>query len=179
MKQFSHPRSDAKKLIDINETLESTLMVSSAEWKYIASIEKDFDSSLPLVLCLPGELGQAFLNLIVNASYAIADVIGNDENQKGTIKLTTRQLDNDVEICIGDTGSGIPESSSDKLFEAFFTTKEVGKGTGQGLSIAHTIIVDQHGGSINFETELGVGTTFIIRLPISDENVISKENAAV
>jgi Amt family ammonium transporter len=178
MKQFSHPGSDTKKVIDINDSLESTLTVCSAEWKYVAAVEKDFDYKLPLVLGLPGELGQVFLNLIVNAAHAIADVT-DDEKEEGVITLATRHLDNDVEIRISDTGSGIPESSRDKLFESFFTTKEIGKGTGQGLSIARAVVVDQHGGSIDFETELGVGTTFIIRLPIGEECTTSDTVEAI
>ena len=171
MKQFSHPGSDTKKMTSINESLEATLTVSSNEWKYIATIEKDFDRNLPSVYCLPGELGQVFLNLIVNAAHAIVDVVGDGGKQKGVIKLSTRHLDNEVEIRISDTGPGIPEASRDKLFESFFTTKEVGRGTGQGLSIARTVVVDQHGGSLDFETEMDVGTTFIIRLPIGEEDI--------
>lgn len=178
MKQFSHPGSDTKKVVDINDSLESTLTVSSAEWKYVANVEKDFDPNLPSILCFPGELGQVFLNLIVNAAHAIADVVGDDEKQKGIIRLTTRHLDDNVEIRIGDTGPGIPESSHDKLFESFFTTKEVGRGTGQGLSIAHKVVVDQHSGSIDFETTVGVGTTFIIRLPIEQNGELPKQELA-
>jgi len=177
MKQFSHPGSDTRKITSINESLEATLTVSSNEWKYIATIEKDFDNNLPSVYCLPGEMGQVFLNLIVNAAHAIVDVVGDDGNQKGVIKISTRHLDNEVEIRIGDTGPGIPEASRNKLFESFFTTKEVGKGTGQGLSIARAVVVDQHGGSINFETEMGVGTTFIIRLPVGEKDAATAKEA--
>ena len=175
MKQFSHPGSDTKKITSINDTLESTLTVSSTEWKYVANVVKYFDPDLPSILCFPGELGQVFLNLIVNAAHAIADVVGNDERQKGVIRLATSHVDNGVEIRIGDTGPGIPDSYQDKLFDSFFTTKEVGKGTGQGLAIARTVVVDLHGGSIDFETEVGVGTTFIIRLPIGQDDALSTQ----
>ncbi len=105
------------------------------------------------------------LNLLVNASHAIADVVKGTENL-GTITVRTR-LDGDaVEISIADTGTGIPETERDKIFEPFFTTKEVGKGTGQGLSHAHSVIVKRHAGTLRFETEGGKGTTFFIRLPI-------------
>jgi len=77
------------------------------------------------------------------------------------------RLDGDwIEISIGDTGTGIPEAARNKIFDPFFTTKEVGKGTGQGLAIAHSVIVKKHGGTLRFETECGKGTTFFIRLPI-------------
>jgi len=103
--------------------------------------------------------------MVINAAHAIADAI------KGTPtlgKLTVRtRLDGDeVEIAIGDNGTGIPESVRDKIFDPFFTTKEVGKGTGQGLAIAHRVIVNEHGGTLRFETECGKGTMFFIRLPV-------------
>ena len=177
MKQFSHPGVDTKQAVNINDTLDSTLTVSSNEWKYVATIEKDFEIDLPPVFCLPAEIGQVFLNLIVNASHAIADHIKDNDIDKGIISVTTRQLDDDVEIRISDNGPGIPESSRDKLFDAFFTTKEVGKGTGQGLSIVRSVVVNQHGGSLDFETEVGVGTTFIIRLPIANEQAVHMEEA--
>jgi signal transduction histidine kinase len=107
------------------------------------------------------------LNLVINASHAIADVIGDGSQGKGTIAITTRRLDNWVEVRIADTGTGIPEKVRDRVFEPFFTTKEVGKGTGQGLAIARSVIVDKHGGELAFETETGKGTTFIIRLPLN------------
>ena len=95
-------------------------------------------------------------------------VSGEIEPNKGTIEITSRLVDGCVEVRIRDTGTGIPESAREKLFEPFFTTKEVGKGTGQGLSLAYNCIVKRHKGTINFETELGAGTTFVIRLPLVD-----------
>ena len=181
MKQFSHPGGETKQAMDINDALENTVTVASNEWKYVARVETDFDSTLPAVRCFPGELGQVFLNLLVNAAHAIASVIDEDSDEKGVIRVATRQVDDQVEIRISDTGSGIPESARDKLFEAFFTTKEVGKGTGQGLSIAHSVVVEQHGGKIDFETEMGVGTTFIVSLPIGEpdsDSIAAGEEAA-
>src|ERR1700691_2750570 len=120
---------------------------------------------LPPVPCYLGEINQVVLNLLVNASHAIADVV---KGTGGLGKLTVRtRLDGDtVEISIADTGTGIPESARDKIFDPFFTTKEVGKGTGQGLAIARSVIVNKHGGTLRFETECGKGTTFFVRLPI-------------
>jgi signal transduction histidine kinase len=88
-------------------------------------------------------------------------------DKKGKIRVATRVLGDQVEISIGDTGKGIPVDVRARIFDPFFTTKEVGKGTGQGLAIARTVVVDKHGGTLHFETEVGVGTTFFIRLPIA------------
>jgi len=165
MKEFSHPGSEEKLFIDLNKAIESTITVTRNEWKYVAEMVTDFDPALPLVPCLPGELNQVVLNLVVNAAHAIADVVGNDAMGKGRITVSTR-LDGDwVEIRIADTGTGIPVAIRDKVFDPFFTTKEVGKGTGQGLAIAYDVVVRKHNGRITFETEEGRGTTLIIRLP--------------
>jgi len=166
MKDFSHPGSDEKAATDLNKAIETTITVARNEWKYVAEVQTDFDPSLPPVPCLPGEFNQVVLNLIVNAAHAIADVVGDGSRGKGTIHIQTRRNGNWAEIRVRDTGTGIPEAVRGRIFDPFFTTKEVGKGTGQGLAIAHSVIVKKHGGSITFETEVGKGTTFIIRLPI-------------
>ncbi len=168
MKEFSHPGSEEKTPIDINRAIQNTITVARNEWKYVADMETDFDPNLPLVPCLPGELNQVILNMIINAAHAIAEVVGDGGKGKGKIKITTRKNGNWAEIRISDTGTGIPEKIRSKIFDPFFTTKEVGKGTGQGLAIARSIIVDKHGGTIDFETEEGKGTTFIIKLPLKD-----------
>jgi len=117
------------------------------------------------------------LNLIVNAAHAIADTVQNGSATKGIITISTRHSGNWLEIRIADTGPGIPEKIRTRIFDPFFTTKAVGKGTGQGLAIAHSVVVDKHGGTITFDTEIGRGTTFIIGLPIneSDGAKISRE----
>ncbi len=170
MKEFSHPGTQEKTLADINKALENTITVACNEWKYVAEIEKDFEPALPLVPCLLGELNQVFLNIIVNAAHAIAEVIQDGSEGKGTIKVRTSSAGDWVEIEISDSGTGIPEEVRSKIFDPFFTTKEVGKGTGQGLAIAHNVVVEKHGGSLNFETEIGQGTMFVIRLPIKAPN---------
>ena len=104
-----------------------------------------------------------FLNLIINASHAIEE---RGAGNQGIIKIATRQLNKDsIEITIADNGAGIPKAIQEKVFNLFFTTKEVGKGTGQGLSLAHTTIVEKHHGKLFFESSVGVGTTFYIQLP--------------
>jgi signal transduction histidine kinase len=167
MKDFSHPGTEEKTPVNLNRALETTLTVARNEWKYVARIETDFDPELPMVPCLPGEFNQVILNLVVNAAHAIADVIGSDGQQKGLITASTRRCGDWVEVRIRDTGSGIPEKIRHKIFDPFFTTKPVGKGTGQGLAMAHTAIVDRHQGTLTFETAVGVGTVFIIRLPLN------------
>jgi PAS domain S-box-containing protein len=166
MKEFSHPGVKEKTALDINNAITHTLTVARNELKYVADVETDLDPNLPQVVCLPGEIGQVFLNIIVNAAHAIAAVVEDGKKGKGIIKICTRQERNWVDIRISDTGPGIPEENKPHIFEPFFTTKEVGKGTGQGLAMAYDVIERKHGGTITFETEIGKGTTFIIRLPV-------------
>ncbi|MEW6660230.1 MAG: PAS domain S-box protein [Thermodesulfobacteriota bacterium] len=166
MKDFSHPGAAEKQAVDLNKALASTITVAHNEWKYVAEMITDLDPSLPLVPCRPDELNQVFLNIILNAAHAIADVVGREPAAKGTITIKTRRNGDWAEIAISDTGGGIPEEIRSRIFDPFFTTKEVGKGTGQGLAISHSVIVDKHGGAIDFETEPGQGTTFLIRLPM-------------
>ena len=168
MKEFSHPGNGHKQLVDLNRAIESTLTVSRNEWKYVADLVTDFDPNLPPVSCLPGDFNQVILNLVVNAAQAMAAVADGGSQGRGTITVRTRQEGDWASIRIEDTGTGIPKSIRHKVFDHFFTTKEVGKGTGQGLAIAHAIVVKKHGGTIGFESVEGEGTTFIIRLPIAD-----------
>lgn len=169
MKEFSHPDTKEKIPLDLNHAIESTITVARSEWKYVADLETDFDPDLPLISCQPGEFNQVILNLIVNAAHAIADVVGKEGSERGKIKVKTRNCQEWAEIRIQDSGSGISESVRARIFDPFFTTKEIGKGTGQGLAIARSVVVDKHNGTIDFETEEGKGTTFIIRLPHEDK----------
>jgi signal transduction histidine kinase len=153
-------------LVDVNHAIENTALISKNEWKYVAELTTDLDPELPSVPCVGGEFNQVILNLIVNAAHAIADVVHGSE-RKGSLRITTRRKEQFAEIRIIDTGTGIPEHLHSKVFDPFFTTKDVGKGTGQGLAIAHSVIVQKHHGSIRFETKPGAGTTFIILLPIA------------
>ena len=170
MKEFSHPGGGQKQAVDLNHAIESTLTVSRNEWKYVAETVAQFDPDLPMVHCLPGEINQVILNLVINAAHAIGEkqrAAGSSD--KGTITISTRRDGDWVEIRVADTGTGIPESIRAKVFDPFFTTKEVGRGTGQGLAIARSVVCDKHGGTIDFETEPGRGTTFVVRLPIGDD----------
>jgi len=168
MKEFSHPGSKEKAPADLNEIITNTLMVSSNEWKYAAEIETHF-GELPMVPCLSDEMGQVFLNIIVNAAHAIAnqqEETGREE--KGRITITTSTADDFAEIRITDNGGGMKEEVKKRVFDPFFTTKEVGKGTGQGLSIARNVIITKHQGTITVDSEIDHGTTFIIRLPLKE-----------
>lgn len=117
---------------------------------------------LPPVVCHAHELGQVFLNLIVNAAHAME----NPEHARGRLGITSKVEGTDVVFSIADSGTGIPEAIRDRIFDPFFTTKEVGRGTGQGLAIVRAI-VERHGGSLTLESTVGVGTTFHVRLPIA------------
>ncbi|MCP4541248.1 MAG: PAS domain S-box protein [Chloroflexi bacterium] len=172
MRGFSHPGVGGKALTDINDTIKGAVTVTRNEWKHIAQVEMDFDFSLPLVPCIPGEFSQVVVNVIINAVHAISDVVSKEPNTKGTISICTRQDGDWVEIRISDTGAGIPEEVQSKVFDPFFTTKDVGKGTGQGLSIAHNVIVEKHKGMITLESDVGKGTTFMIRLPIKEPKLV-------
>jgi PAS domain S-box-containing protein len=167
MKNFSHPCSADKALEDLNRLVENTITVARHEWKYVADVITDFDTSLALTPCLIGEFNQVILNLLVNAAHAVGERLAKagETNTKGTIRVSTRQNGDWAEVRISDTGTGIPEAIRSRVFDPFFTTKPVGRGTGQGLAIAHDVIVGKHGGELTFETEVGKGTTFIIRLP--------------
>jgi two-component system, NtrC family, sensor kinase len=165
MKEFSHPGGKEKEVIDLNKAINNTITVARNEWKYVANVVTNLSEKLPFIAVFPGEFNQVILNMIVNAAHAIADKYGND-GDKGTITITTRKSAESVLIAIADDGKGIPEENLEKIFDPFFTTKEVGKGTGQGLSMAFKTIVEGHQGTIAVESEVGVGTTFTIKLPV-------------
>lgn len=165
MKDFSHPGDEEKTLSNINNILENTITVCRNEWKYVAEMKQDLAENLLPVPCFSSEIGQVFLNLIVNGAHAIDSFTNGGRNGMGTISVATKQLKDGAQIRIGDTGGGIPAKIQERVFETFFTTKERGKGTGQGLAIANRVVTEMHQGKIFFETEEGKGTTFIIELP--------------
>jgi signal transduction histidine kinase/DNA-binding response OmpR family regulator len=166
MKEFSHPGSDEKTMIDINKIIENTIIVCRNEWKYVAELDTDFAPDLPKIPCYQSEISQVFLNIIVNAAHAIEEFSKKiNDTRLGKISITTGRMDNGVHIRIGDTGGGIPEKNRNRVFDPFFTTKPSGKGTGQGLAIAYRTVVNKHQGTIFFETETGKGTTFVVELP--------------
>jgi PAS domain S-box-containing protein len=165
MKEFSHPAVD-KAPHDLNRAISSTVTVASNEWKYVADVKTVFDADLPFVPVMPGAFNQVILNILVNAAHAIGAVVAAAPGTKGLITVSTRRVANWAEIRIEDTGCGMPDGVRDRIFDPFFTTKEVGKGTGQGLAIAHDVIVKKHNGTITVESAVGSGTTFTLRLPL-------------
>ncbi|HBA85369.1 MAG TPA: hypothetical protein DCZ95_14880 [Verrucomicrobia bacterium] len=168
MKEFSHPGGAEKTAISINRAIETTATVARNEWKYVADLQLDLDTQLPLVNCIAGDINQVILNLIVNAAHAIEEKTDGVSKGKGLITVSTKTDADCVEIRVTDTGAGIAEKHRKRIFDPFFTTKSVGKGTGQGLTISFNTIVKKHGGTIRFETEVGRGTTFFVRLPIAE-----------
>lgn len=178
MKEFSHPGGKDKEHTDLNKAIANTTTVASNEWKYLAELETDFAEDLPLVQCFPQEINQVVLNLVVNAAHAIDETRSDDSSDTGVISITTRLDGTHVEIRLSDTGAGIPDDIKERIFDPFFTTKEVGKGTGQGLAMAYKTIVDQHAGTLEVESVVGQGSTFIIRLPLGSDAAVADVVAA-
>jgi two-component system, NtrC family, sensor kinase len=166
MKEFSHPSSGNATPANLNDAILSTIEVTRNVWKYVATLETDFDPTLPAVPCLRDEFNQVVLNLIVNAAHAIAEVTKDGAEGKGVISVRTRTVGEHAEVSVSDTGTGIPEAIRARVFEPFFTTKAVGKGTGQGLAMAYAVINERHSGKIWLESEVGKGTTFFVQLPL-------------
>jgi signal transduction histidine kinase len=163
MKVFSHDKRELSE-IDIKAALQATLTIARNEYKYVADLELQLEP-VPDVMCFGSELNQVILNIVVNAAHAIAEGVAGTDH-RGRITVALRRVGDSVQISISDTGTGIPEHARDHIFEQFYTTKPVGKGTGQGLALCRSVVVDKHHGSLTFETELGVGTTFHIQIPI-------------
>ncbi len=169
MKNFSHPSNGAFGQADLNAAIQSTITVARNEWKYVAEVELDLDQAMPAVTCIEDEFNQVVLNMLVNAAHAIESRLsaaGTPRGSKGRIRISTHAAGEQAEIRIQDSGTGMPPHVVTRIFDPFFTTKAVGKGTGQGLAIAHQVIVVKHGGTIDVETTPGSGTTFVIRLPL-------------
>jgi signal transduction histidine kinase len=167
MKNFAYKDAESeKKPSDLNQAIQSTIVVATNEWKYHAELKLELDENLPYVPCNIGEINQVVLNLVVNGAHAIRDRF--QEGQKGDLIVSTKHYADAgcVVISINDNGGGIPPKVQARIFEPFFTTKEVGVGTGQGLAIAHNVIVKSHHGQIWFDSKEGEGTTFYIKLPM-------------
>jgi signal transduction histidine kinase len=177
MKSFAHS-GGVKTLIKLQEIVESTLTVSTNEWKYSAKIHVDIPGDFPMIPVIPGEFSQVLLNLIVNASDAIKDAVEAKKYTLGNITISAScvQQNEFAKIIIEDDALGIPSEIKTRIFDPFFTTKDVGKGTGQGLTLAHNIIVQNHNGSLFYETKINEGTKFIIKIPIDPRKLNRPEN---
>ncbi|MFK8182806.1 MAG: sensor histidine kinase [Phormidesmis sp.] len=187
LRNFSRSDEQGLKTVDIHEGIESTLLILQHRLKDNTEhppihIHREYDE-LPLVECYPSQINQVLLNLLANAIDAIEDsgpeTAGTREqnskkdqpkNTQGSIRLSTstfqQQNEQWIRISIADTGLGIPRNIQPRIFDAFYTTKPVGKGTGMGLSISHTVIHKKHGGSLSYRTFEGKGTEFIIQIPV-------------
>jgi signal transduction histidine kinase len=162
MKAFGNPESANRRPCDLNELISNVSIITEGEYESIATLETQF-GTLPDVMCIPADISQVILQLVVNAARAIAD---KNETEKGKISISTQVVGTNAFVTVSDTGTGIPAEIRDQIFDPFFTTREVGAGTGQGLSLCWTLVTDRHKGSIRFDTEIGVGTTFVISLPV-------------
>jgi signal transduction histidine kinase len=157
LKRLSRVDEDKPRKVDLNENLRDTLKLTQAEFRRRIQVETDF-GELPEVECYPQMLNQVFLNLLVNAGQAIEG--------EGRITVRTRLEGECVHVSVADTGRGMTPDQQTRVFKAGYTTKPIGEGTGLGLSIAREIVEDRHGGKISFESRLGEGTTFHVRIPV-------------
>jgi PAS domain S-box-containing protein len=170
MKEFSHPAQGGRVTFDINRCVRSTVTVARNEWKYVSEMHLELAEDLPPVECVPDEINQVLLNLLVNSAQALQEQSDSGE-EMGEIRIRTSASKGGVELTLSDTGPGIAPKDQPRVFDPFFTTKDVGQGTGQGLAIAHGIIVDRHGGTIRLESVPGEGTTFRIWLPGAEDGI--------
>ena len=164
LKTLAHPDEIEQQIADVSAAIHNTLVVTANELKFVADVQVDLAPDVH-VRCHIGEIQQVLINLLVNAAHAIRER-HQPHGTRGTIRVSTLVDRGDLVLSIADDGTGIPEEIRAHVFEPFFTTKPVGAGTGQGLSLVHSMIVDHHGGQITFTSEVGVGTTFQITLPI-------------
>lgn len=156
---------------DMNRLVEDNIALAyhgarSSDREFNATIEKQFDYNIPKIHVMAQEMGRVFLNLFSNGFYAVRGA--TSKGRVPTIRVSTHNMDDTIEIRIADNGLGIPEAVRNHIFEAFFTTKPVGEGTGLGLSITRDIIEQVHRGMIRFESVTDEGTEFIIELPKSE-----------
>lgn len=165
MNEFAHIGSEVDEKSDLNELLKSTLVVAQNRINKVADLETDYTPGLPPIHCGMGELNQVFLNLISNAADAVAET-----GKRGLIKIVTRRQDDESIVEISDNGVGIPEEIKSKMFTPFFTTKGLGKGTGQGLHFSFRIIAERYKGKLYFKSKVNEGTTFYIHLPQDEVN---------
>jgi PAS domain S-box-containing protein len=165
MKDFSQVDKDEVGQFDLNRSVQSTLVVARSQYKDVADVETELND-LPPVTCNGGQINQVLLGLIVNAADAIGEK-NKGTGERGKITVRSRTDGEYVVLEIEDTGGGIPEEIRERVFDHFFTTKEVGRGTGQGLSVARKVIINGHNGSLDFVSEVGKGTTFVMRLPVN------------
>lgn len=163
MKEFTHPTQNEKKFVNLNDVLERAVLVGRSAWKYVAEVDWNLQIPSPIALINESECNQVFLNILMNA----ADAIISAGREQGRIGISSRSIEDRILITISDNGCGIPKEIQHRVFDQFFTTKDVGKGTGQGLALCHEYIVNRNGGRLYYNSKEGIGTTFHIEFPIS------------
>lgn len=178
IKLFSRADTVETKPESLEKLVSNTLMVASNHLKYVARVATEFQADMPLVPCHGGEISQVILNLVLNAAHAIEDKAncggtgreqtgtGGDGGDGGAISIAVRTNGANAEIAVSDTGIGIDDQDKERVFDLFFTTKDPGRGSGHGLSICQTIVSRKHGGALTFRSQRGVGTTFVVALPL-------------
>jgi signal transduction histidine kinase len=177
LNEFLHPGADEKIAVDLNHVIENAIAVCRNEWRYVAEVELNLRHDLPAVCCYLGEFSQVIVNIVTNAAHAIAEKLETEPDSQGKITVLTEHDGEWVEVRISDTGVGMEPEVQEQIFDSFFTTKEVGKGTGQGLAIAQSVLVDRHHGTIDVVSELGRGSTFIVRVPLVEQvNVTTSQS---
>ena len=178
MKLLSHPGNMKKTLTDLNQLVHDTVTITQKRWKKNCIVDLALTENLASVMALPSEVSQVMINLLINAVDAI-DEHAQTNSVSGRIGIRTWAEEDCTVFEFEDNGPGIPRELVDRVFDPFFTTKEVGKGTGQGLAICHSIIVEQHQGTITLETQPEQGTRFTVRLPnLHDSSPTRKEQGA-
>jgi signal transduction histidine kinase len=163
MREFGKPSSDdSPQLVDTAKAIQNALTITANEVESVADVSLDLGADVPELSCFANDFNHILLNLVVNAAHAIDD---DPRDARGVITISTRATDRLLELRISDTGVGIPDDVLPHIYEPFFTTKEVGRGRGQGLATVWNL-VERQGGTIEVETEVGTGTTFLVRLPL-------------
>jgi PAS domain S-box-containing protein len=161
MRNFAHPGIGSYEDVDLNEVIRNAVTLARNEWKYVSEVQFDLEPNLPTIEGRSGEIGQVIVNMVVNAAHAVSD----RPMGEGQIRISTRATARGIRVEIEDNGKGIPSEVLPRIFEPFFTTKGVGIGTGQGLAIAHSVVVNRQRGDIKVESVPGEGTRFMLQFP--------------
>ena len=169
MKEFANPGFTSKSMANVDRMLQNVVTVARHAWEKVAELELSLQCQDHLLECMPAELSQVFASMLLNACDTIQEKMEAGTYSRGRITIETGVEDSNLCIHFRDDGMGIPESIRKKIFDPFFTTRDVGKGMGQGLTIAHAVVVEKHMGSIRFQTELHQGTCFTISIPLQSE----------
>lgn len=176
MQEFSPPAEHDKASVDLNRMVETTATVARSEWRHVGELKLSLDEDLLPVPCIADEISQVVLNMIVNAAHAIEDAQKDDPKRRGLIEISTRRDGEWAEMCISDSGSGMLPELREKIYQQFLASRNVNRGSGQGLAISRDVIVEQHQGTIECESS-STGTRFTVRLPFASAEPTSSTEA--